>query len=574
MAWPQDSPADPLCLLEDTDEYAPSPVAGFLKVLGNGASGTVWLLGTVGGTVGGDAAAAAACARTAGSAGGEACCGGCIVCGSGELGNRCRGDRCCADERSASRAPGSSALALGGGSWTHGGRFALKVSSRDEGGEATCSDPRTEAELITRSRHDFIVRSFGSHFDVRNGKTYLMTEACMGGDLGSLLARLRRAQEGCPPPGGCRRRGRLPDEVARTYAVCVVSAIGYLHEQGVMYRDLKPDNLLIDRGGHIKLTDFGLVKSLTQLRLRYFTRGAHADAATLPSAADTDRGDRGERGRPPPPQQPPPNAWDRMGQQERQAAYYRNRAVLWSTVGTPDYMAPEVLLETGYSQDCDWWSLGVILYEMLVGYPPFYGDDPMVTCRKILCFQTVLAFPPEAGLSAEAVSLIRALLSDRECRLGRRGADEIKAHPFFAKIDWSRLREPGAAPFVPTVTSATDTANFDSFEEPGGRTRHGPTTTRPSHVHAVPVRSRGRTRRPRSRRGARRTSPSSAASTAATPPPPSPSTAARRAPRRAPPALPSPLLAAHPPQQTSPPRRRPCSCPTPPGAARCRRQRR
>jgi len=289
MVWPQDSPADPLCLLEDTDEYAPSPVAGFLKVLGNGASGTVWLLGTVGGTVGGDAAAAAACARTAGSAGGEACCGGCIVCGSGELGNRCRGDRCCADERSASRAPGSSALALGGGSWTHGGRFALKVSSRDEGGEATCSDPRTEAELITRSRHDFIVRSFGSHFDVRNGKTYLMTEACMGGDLGSLLARLRRAQEGCPPPGGCRRRGRLPDEVARTYAVCVVSAIGYLHEQGVMYRDLKPDNLVVDGRGLLKLVDFGLAKRWRGEGGRGEGGGEGAEASRARSAWDGPR---------------------------------------------------------------------------------------------------------------------------------------------------------------------------------------------------------------------------------------------------------------------------------------------
>jgi len=448
----------------------------------------------------------------------------------------------------------------------------VRVCRERESGEVYAMKTLCKAEMVARnqvmhvraeldvlsetSQSEWLVQLHYSFQDEAN--LYLVMEYVPGGDMMSLLM----------------RRDILTEDEARFYTAQTVLAVAAVHALDYIHRDLKPDNLLIDRGGHIKLTDFGLVKNLTQLRLRYFTRGAHADAATLPSAADTDRGDRGERGRPPPPQQPPPNAWDRMGQQERQAAYYRNRAVLWSTVGTPDYMAPEVLLETGYSQDCDWWSLGVILYEMLVGYPPFYGDDPMVTCRKILCFQTVLAFPPEAGLSAEAVSLIRALLSDRECRLGRRGADEIKAHPFFAKIDWSRLREPGAAPFVPTVTSATDTANFDSFEEPGGRTRHGPTTTRPSHVHAVPARSRGRTRRPRSRRGARRTSPSSAASTAATPPPPSPSTAARRAPRRAPPAPPSPLLAAHPPQQTSPPRRRPCSCPPPPGAARCRRRRR
>jgi len=339
----------------------------------------------------------------------------------------------------------------------------VRVCRERESGEVYAMKTLCKAEMVARnqvmhvraeldvlsetSQSEWLVQLHYSFQDEAN--LYLVMEYVPGGDMMSLLM----------------RRDILTEDEARFYTAQTVLAVAAVHALDYIHRDLKPDNLLIDRGGHIKLTDFGLVKSLTQLRLRYFTRGAHADAATLPSAADTDRGDRGERGRPPPPQQPPPNAWDRMGQQERQAAYYRNRAVLWSTVGTPDYMAPEVLLETGYSQDCDWWSLGVILYEMLVGYPPFYGDDPMVTCRKILCFQTVLAFPPEAGLSAEAVSLIRALLSDRECRLGRRGADEIKAHPFFAKIDWSRLREPGAAPFVPTVTSATDTANFDSFEE-------------------------------------------------------------------------------------------------------------
>jgi len=337
----------------------------------------------------------------------------------------------------------------------------VRVCRERESGEVYAMKTLCKAEMVARnqvmhvraeldvlsetSQSEWLVQLHYSFQDEAN--LYLVMEYVPGGDMMSLLM----------------RRDILTEDEARFYTAQTVLAVAAVHALDYIHRDLKPDNLLIDRGGHIKLTDFGLVKNLTQLRLRYFTRGAHADAATLPSA-DTDRGERGQSGRPPP-QQPPPNAWDRMGQQERQAAYYRNRAVLWSTVGTPDYMAPEVLLETGYSQDCDWWSLGVILYEMLVGYPPFYGDDPMVTCRKILCFQTVLAFPPEAGLSAEAVSLIRALLSDRECRLGRRGADEIKAHPFFAKIDWSCLREPGAAPFVPTVTSATDTANFDSFEE-------------------------------------------------------------------------------------------------------------
>ena len=125
--------------------------------------------------------------------------------------------------------------------------------------------------------------------------------------------------------------------------------------------------------------------------------------------------------------------------------------------------------ETGYTADCDWWSLGVVLFEMLVGYPPFYGDDSLITCRRILCHQESLAFPPEAELSDAAVSLIRGFLSDRHLRLGKNGAEEIKAHPFFAGVDWKSLRRKGAAPYRPRVSSMLDTSNFDQFEE-----RHWP----------------------------------------------------------------------------------------------------
>ena len=232
-----------------------------------------------------------------------------------------------------------------------------------------------------------------------------------------------------------------------------------------------------------KLTDFGLVKNLTQMKLRYFTQGgksaltgrcsspcgsaasagmASCDGCISNSATSTGAtlapeyrmdDDR------------PSDSWSALGRGERLKQINRNRAIIWSTVGTPDYMAPEVLLETGYSQDCDWWSLGIILYEMLVGYPPFYGDDPMVTCRKIVCHSSLLHFPPEANLSPHAISLIRALLCDREQRLGRNGAHEIRKHPFFDGVDWANLRLPGTAPFIPTVRSRTDTGNFDSFPE-------------------------------------------------------------------------------------------------------------
>ena len=103
--------------------------------------------------------------------------------------------------------------------------------------------------------------------------------------------------------------------------------------------------------------------------------------------------------------------------------------------------------------DCDWWSLGVVLFEMLVGYPPFYGDDSLITCRKILCHHETLVFPPEASLSPQAMALIQGFLSDREHRLGRHGADEIKAHPFFRTVDWEALRREDAAPFRPHISS-------------------------------------------------------------------------------------------------------------------------
>lgn len=156
----------------------------------------------------------------------------------------------------------------------------------------------------------------------------------------------------------------------------------------------------------------------------------------------------------------------------------RRRAPLSAPPSLPSLQAPEILLEQGYGQDCDWWSLGVVLYEMLVGYPPFYGDDPIVTCRKILCWKETLAFPPEAAISAVAEDLIRRLLCDRDRRLGRYDSDEITQHAFFDGVEWAGLRQ-AAAPFVPQIAHEADTAHFDTFAEeelppprtPGGGAR-------------------------------------------------------------------------------------------------------
>ena len=171
-----------------------------------------------------------------------------------------------------------------------------------------------------------------------------------------------------------------------------------------------------------------------------------------------------------------------LSRRKKMQTWNANRKMLmWSTVGTPDYMAPEILLETGYTSECDWWSLGVVLYECLVGYPPFYGDDSLITCRRILCHQESLAFPPEASLSKDAEGLIRALLCERSERLGRHSAEEIKSHPFLRQVEWGRLRDEGGAPFRPQVSSQYDTSNFDSFEE-----MHPPTPPPPRQAAITP----------------------------------------------------------------------------------------
>lgn len=120
-------------------------------------------------------------------------------------------------------------------------------------------------------------------------------------------------------------------------------------------------------------------------------------------------------------------------------------------MGTPDYIAPEVFIQGGYNETVDWWSLGVILFEMLVGYPPFFSEDPSSTCQKILQWKKTFAIPPEAKLSPSAIDLIRRLIADSNERLGINGVEEIKAHPFFFGIDWRRIREK-KAPYQPEVT--------------------------------------------------------------------------------------------------------------------------
>ncbi|KMS94191.1 hypothetical protein BVRB_023890, partial [Beta vulgaris subsp. vulgaris] len=143
--------------------------------------------------------------------------------------------------------------------------------------------------------------------------------------------------------------------------------------------------------------------------------------------------------------------------------YQRDRKLAFSTVGTPDYIAPEVFAQSGYGKECDWWSLGVIMYECLVGYPPFYAEEPMQTCRKIVNWKRTLTFPAEVKLSPAAEDLIRNLITSSSKRFT---FDQIKAHEFFKGIEWDTVKmRDSKAPIKPKVENEIDTQNFDDFDD-------------------------------------------------------------------------------------------------------------
>ncbi|MBW0495188.1 hypothetical protein O181_034903 [Austropuccinia psidii MF-1] len=198
-----------------------------------------------------------------------------------------------------------------------------------------------------------------------------------------------------------QKEGRFSEERSRLYAAELLCALEHLHAYDVIYRDLKPENILLDYTGHIALCDFGLCKL-------------------------------------------------NMGECEKTNTF----------CGTPEYLSPELLLGQGYSKTVDWWTLGVLIYEMLSGLPPYYDENVNEMYRKIL--YSPLRFGDH--IQPEAQSVLTGLLTrDPYQRLGSNGAEEIKRHPFFSQIDWKRLlMKQYTPPFKPSVASAIDTSNFDS----------------------------------------------------------------------------------------------------------------
>ncbi|KAH8958653.1 hypothetical protein BDL97_06G036600 [Sphagnum fallax] len=299
---------------------------------------------------------------------------------------------------------------------------------------------KAERNLLAEVDSNCIVKLYCSFQD--EDYLYLIMEYLPGGDMMTLLM----------------RKDTLTEDEARFYVGQAVLAIESIHKHNYIHRDIKPDNLLLDKHGHMKLSDFGLCKPL--------------DCSNLPALHENVSGHDNSKdmhksiGQ----YMSAPSPTPKRTQQEQLLHWQRNRRMLaYSTVGTPDYIAPEVLLKKGYGMECDWWSLGAIMYEMLVGYPPFYSDEPMSTCRKIVNWRTHLKFPEEAKLTEEAKGFISGLLCDVEHRLGTRGVAEMKAHAWFKGMQWEQLYQMEAA-FKPEVTCELDTQNFEKFEESGPQT--------------------------------------------------------------------------------------------------------
>ncbi|XP_060731357.1 rho-associated protein kinase 1 isoform X2 [Tachysurus vachellii] len=253
-----------------------------------------------------------------------------------------------------------------------------------------------ERDIMAFANSNWVVQLFYAFQDDRY--LYMVMEYMPGGDLVNLMSNYD-----------------VPEKWARFYTAEVVLALDGIHAMGFIHRDVKPDNMLLDKTGHLKLADFGTCMKMNKDGM------VRCDTA----------------------------------------------------VGTPDYISPEVLKSQGgdgyYGRECDWWSVGVFLYEMLVGDTPFYADSLVGTYSKIMNHKNALTFPDDSDISKDAKSLICAFLTDREVRLGRNGVDEIKRHPFFKNDQWTweNIRET-AAPVVPELSSDIDTSNFDDIEEDRG----------------------------------------------------------------------------------------------------------
>jgi len=263
--------------------------------------------------------------------------------------------------------------------------FAMKILKKQQLiARKQVAHTQTERKVLETIDHPYIV-SLRYAFQTPD-KLYMILDYFTGGELFHHL----------------KNSGRFDEERAKFYAAEITLALECLHKHTIVYRDLKPENVLLDEDGNIRLTDFGLSKeSVTATCLTH------------------------------------------------------------TFCGTPEYLAPEVIHGAGYNQAVDWWSLGTLLYEMLTGLPPFYSENLQLMYEKII--RAKLTFPPY--LSDKAKSFLSQLLDrNPKHRLGGESdADDVKRHPFFDTIDWNKmLKKELKAPFKPQILHGKlDTSNFD-----------------------------------------------------------------------------------------------------------------
>ena len=240
---------------------------------------------------------------------------------------------------------------------------------------------------------------------------YLIMEFLPGGDLMNLLI----------------KKDILTEDEARFYIAELILSIESIHKLDCIHRDIKPDNILIDKNGHIKLSDFGLAKISEKL----FERNYNSFIIN-----------------------------NNLNKNEFENNKHEKN---YSCVGTAYYVAPEVLIKKGYGPEIDWWSVGVIFFEMLFGYAPFCSKETSEVCYKVLHWKNFLKIPSKIKISREAEDLIAKLINNSNKRLGLNGAEEIKSHPFFNGLDWDNIHNL-KAPFIPELKNEYDTHYFDNFK--------------------------------------------------------------------------------------------------------------
>ena len=293
---------------------------------------------------------------------------------------------------------------------------------------------RTEREIMTSSS-EWIVNlrySFQDEYYL-----YLVMDFLPGGDLMNLLM----------------KKEILTEEEARFYTAEMILAVDSVHKLNCIHRDLKPDNILIDKRGHIQLSDFGLSKLSDKSFYPMSVKDEPKPQKNLMNIGNDSITTANSN----------INSNSNIMKQNKKC-HKKKRLLAYSTVGTPDYIAPEVFGQSGYGQEVDWWSIGVMFFEMVVGYPPFFSENPADTCKKIIKWKENFCIPADAELSPEAENLILKLVSPAENRLGAHGVEEIMKHPFFRGVDWNNIRKT-KAPFIPEIQNDYDTKYFDSFQE-------------------------------------------------------------------------------------------------------------